>query len=258
MVLFDELLRRNTDLALLWNRLIDGKLSLVETSCVGGRCFATFQERSGERLTDSDGACILSRVLRGEALKVVASDVGVAVSTISQRCTNVLKAMGADPSSSHASPFQACPSRACIVLVMAALSAQGVPITPARLEGFGRGSRWVISKALPDETLQKELTHSEFLVARLAIEGKTHAEISRIRRTSKRTIANQLAAIFRKLGVSGRGELRGKALSDAALATECHVPPPNLSVQYVRPVTTYVSARIQKRISESVEYPMTQ
>ena len=39
------------------------------------------------------------------------------------------------------------------------------------------------------------------------LEGRSHAEIARARRTSTRTIANQVSAIFRRLNISGRGEL---------------------------------------------------
>jgi DNA-binding NarL/FixJ family response regulator len=39
------------------------------------------------------------------------------------------------------------------------------------------------------------------------LEGSSHAQISSERGTSARTVANQLATAFRKLGVSGRGQL---------------------------------------------------
>ncbi len=52
------------------------------------------------------------------------------------------------------------------------------------------------------------LTAAERAVAELAVRGLTSAEMARERRVAKRTIANQLAVVYRKLGVSGRRELR--------------------------------------------------
>lgn len=51
------------------------------------------------------------------------------------------------------------------------------------------------------------LTKAEAEVAELAIEGKSNAEIAAARDTSVRTVANQMAAILRKLGLGSRREL---------------------------------------------------
>lgn len=51
------------------------------------------------------------------------------------------------------------------------------------------------------------LRPSEQEVARGLINGKTNAEIAAERGTSARTIANQVAAIFRAYGVCSRAEL---------------------------------------------------
>ena len=52
-----------------------------------------------------------------------------------------------------------------------------------------------------------DLTESEYEVAVFVLSGRTNAEIASARNVSVRTIANQVAGIFRKLGVSSRGEL---------------------------------------------------
>jgi DNA-binding CsgD family transcriptional regulator len=51
------------------------------------------------------------------------------------------------------------------------------------------------------------LTPAERSVAFLAASGATHAEIAKARGSSPRTVANQLARIYRKLGVGSRVEL---------------------------------------------------
>ena len=65
---------------------------------------------------------------------------------------------------------------------------------PLALEGSSP-NRWVL------------LTPTERHVATLVIRGQSTAAIARARGTSPRTIANQLAAIYAKLGVRSRREL---------------------------------------------------
>ncbi len=55
------------------------------------------------------------------------------------------------------------------------------------------------------------LTAAEQEVAALLLDGRDNAGIAKERGTSLRTTANQVASIFRKLGVSSRGELAAKA-----------------------------------------------
>jgi DNA-binding CsgD family transcriptional regulator len=54
------------------------------------------------------------------------------------------------------------------------------------------------------------LTRAEHEVALLVLEGKTNADIARLRRTSARTVANQLRSVYNKLGVSSRAELAAR------------------------------------------------
>lgn len=51
------------------------------------------------------------------------------------------------------------------------------------------------------------LTSAELEVARLAVAGGSNRAIARLRGTSARTVANQIASAFRKLGVGSRSEL---------------------------------------------------
>ena len=51
------------------------------------------------------------------------------------------------------------------------------------------------------------LTNAELDVARLAARGLSNKEIARQRARSERTIANQLAAVLRKLRLSSRAQL---------------------------------------------------
>lgn len=54
------------------------------------------------------------------------------------------------------------------------------------------------------------LTKAEQEVARLVCEGLSNIAIAERRGTSARTVANQLARVFEKLGVSSRVELQAR------------------------------------------------
>ena len=57
------------------------------------------------------------------------------------------------------------------------------------------------------------LTPAEASVAQLAAAGVSNGHIARLRRCSVNTVANQLSAVFRKLGVCGRRELGARLAS---------------------------------------------
>jgi DNA-binding CsgD family transcriptional regulator len=65
----------------------------------------------------------------------------------------------------------------------------------------------VISIPVEASELPAELTAAERDVCVLVLAGLSTASIAAHRGASTSTIANQLASIFRKLGVSSRGEL---------------------------------------------------
>jgi DNA-binding CsgD family transcriptional regulator len=69
---------------------------------------------------------------------------------------------------------------------------------------LGSGSYILLSFFRDDS--EAVLTDAERQVALAILAGRSNAEIARIRGTSPRTIANQVAHIFRKLGVKSRSE----------------------------------------------------
>lgn len=83
-------------------------------------------------------------------------------------------------------------SRAVRVALVAALDARTEAVVAFDQAGL----------RLPAALIARELA-----VARLACEGHSNAEIAGMRGTSVRTVANQLAAIYGKLGVGSRVEL---------------------------------------------------
>lgn len=65
----------------------------------------------------------------------------------------------------------------------------------------------VSSEPLPEAP---SLTEAERGVLALLLEGLSNAEIAKRRKTSVRTVANQVASLFKKHGVSSRSELAAK------------------------------------------------
>ena len=200
-----ESARETTDLALLWHGLLAARFFVVDTYCSHGRCYALLEHARGRRRPRPSGIGILQRVFQGESQKVIASELRLSVATVSCHSMRALRAVAR----------QHHVSRAPIVLVMAALAACGLRLEAARLEEVRTDGRWLISVEVPGQSLRARLSASEWQVARLAIEGETHAEMARARGTSERTIANQLAAVFDKLGAFGRSELRAMAVREA-------------------------------------------
>jgi DNA-binding CsgD family transcriptional regulator len=68
------------------------------------------------------------------------------------------------------------------------------------------GDLVVLSFPLPEEPAAP-LTPAEAHVLELLLEGKSNAEVAARRGITPRTVANQVASLFRKLGVCSRLEL---------------------------------------------------
>jgi DNA-binding NarL/FixJ family response regulator len=65
----------------------------------------------------------------------------------------------------------------------------------------------VFSFPLPPPALPPGLSEAERAVALDLLEGRSNAAIAAARRSSVRTVANQVASLFKKLGVHSRSQL---------------------------------------------------
>jgi DNA-binding CsgD family transcriptional regulator len=72
---------------------------------------------------------------------------------------------------------------------------------------LGEESYMVLSFPLGAPILPENLSPAEREILAAVLEGATYAEIARVRGTSARTVSNQVAALFAKLGVRSRVEL---------------------------------------------------
>lgn len=84
----------------------------------------------------------------------------------------------------------------------------------------------VIVFSAPSLAMPASLSASERAIARAVVAGSSNAEIGAARGTSAKTVANQLYAIYRKLGVHTREELVAKVVSEATPSSSTDAKPP--------------------------------
>ena len=170
--------------------LLTGRMRLVSREEDGAGGSVLSFEAAQLRLSRRE-LSVLAAAESGVANKLVALEQSLACSTVSESLHTAIGKLG-------------FVGRTEFLKVMACLrsggSGQGV-----RLVG-GVELCWVF---LPVEALglDPRLTSAERQVVTGVLNGRTNAAIAMARRTSSRTVANQLAAIYRKLGVSSRWEL---------------------------------------------------
>ena len=158
---------------------------------------------------DVRSLAMLEGALEGTNQKVLALDFGVSHATVTAVLKRALQRLG----------IPAAPSRVPLLVSLLAQSATN-PLAARALQ--------CVSVTTPTRTYQlvsweqtrssweSVLSPAELAVVLLRAEGRTHAQIAALRRTSPRTVANQLGAAFRRLGLSGRPSL----LADFAQASE--------------------------------------
>jgi len=175
-----------------------GRLRLAQIVRQDTTIFVRLQRHTGPKastLTPRERR-VFTLLLAGRSQKQIAYDVGVSFTTVNTHVQSGLRKLGLGRSE-HA------------IVVAAALSGKA----------FGR--LWVESSPTgtpaPDEDMRlrielsrsalRILTQAEREVALLVVDGSTNAEIGTARGSSPRTVANQVASVFRKLEAHGRLEL---------------------------------------------------
>jgi DNA-binding CsgD family transcriptional regulator len=183
----------------LWQRLCHGAWIFHDTFSTDERHFALVRGCLGApRPLDMRKLQMLESVLLGKSPKVVAFDSQRCLSSITTSMQDCVRSMG----------LTGRFSQAPVLLTMAARALHRPESAPklARLSDLRIDGELfeVVSARRPDLHLPVRLSLAETAVLRRLVAGDSHAEISDARATSPRTVANQLATAFRKLGVSGR------------------------------------------------------
>jgi len=189
-----------SDLAELWPALVSGRARIVEIGATEAHYYLRFEVAISRAGTPVNQRYIqvLERLLLGDAPKAIAIDERCSASTVATAVHESLRAMG----------LRSGRIPALLVVMMHAL--RGKPgHARVRVESTADrdGVRHWVTCARPELQLKQRLTVAELEVLALLVEGKCHQEIALRRQTARRTVANQLASVYRKLGVSGRLDL---------------------------------------------------
>lgn len=189
------------ELASIWDELIAGTCK-VESWSHGENTWEMVLRRrptpahnGGLRPRDVE---ILEQALLCGVRKHVAVEAGLSCSSIAVILQGCFQFMGLD----------CLPSRIPGLLVAAAHARHHQGKRQGALRSRAQTpAMQTIRIARPDLALAAWLAPAEHAVISLIIEGHGYAEIAEARHTSIRTVANQVASAFRRLGVSGRAEL---------------------------------------------------
>ena len=171
---------------------LDGSFRLVELVRDDAVCRAVLRrERPPGKLSGRE-RCVIERLIGGSSQKTISFDLGVALTTVSVHLRVALDKLGI---------------RLWEHAVLAGSIIQSRRAVENGAGPMGADERLAVAKVELCSKALSQLTSAEREVALLVVDGLTNAEIGVQRHTSPRTIANQVAAVFRKLGVHGRLEL---------------------------------------------------
>jgi|SRR5580704_6042643 DNA-binding NarL/FixJ family response regulator len=195
----------------IWNDHVHGRLRAWWESVGPDRILLVSRVAGGGSGLGTEDTDILARVFAGQQQKVVASDLGIAPSTVSGRYVRALDRLDLTPS--------VIP----VPLVLSAQAALGVAKIPrARTAFFEAQGRvcMVVSVPRPDTARLTNLTTAEQEVAAWLVEGCSRFEIARRRETSVHTVARQFHSIFAVQRVTGRFALIRSAVAVGCFETD--------------------------------------
>jgi DNA-binding CsgD family transcriptional regulator len=179
----------------LWHEVEIGSWSVADQIDRDDRRFLHLRENTPRdvtrALTDRERD-VVARASRGDSNKVVAYDLGIGVSTVSTHLSNAAAKLGLR-------------SRTAIIQVYCALGrADATVAVGTAVLSFAIGPR------LPDI-----LSVAEREVVALVVAGMSNETVARARQVSASTVANQLAAVMRKLAVGSRADLTAQVMRAA-------------------------------------------
>lgn len=184
----------------LWDGLVSGRLKIVESQVGFSTSRLLLHETSDPpsvRVLSGRSLRMLEEFLLGVDRKAISSDLGISTSALAQSLRQSLLVLGLD----------CTPARAPALLAMLVHAARGAGNQRLSISRVPEHPNFV---ALSGETQRKAwgvLSAAERAVLELRASGQSHAAIAAHRQTSRRTVANQLAAATHRLGVSGRFDL---------------------------------------------------
>jgi DNA-binding CsgD family transcriptional regulator len=179
----------------IWRDLKQGKACLLDAFSIENTSYLVVVRQTQHEPVPEAALEVLERVLLGAYPKQIALDTGMATSTLVGVMRLALRGMGVTCKPSKV-PL------GLVALVRSALATDERPtfyVTKTHVDGV---ECQVLSTRL--SSTENVLPPAVGAVLRLLAEGKTHREIAYLRGKSERTIANQLATAFARIGDSGR------------------------------------------------------
>lgn len=201
----------------IWTRLVGGACRVLDAFSDSQTCYLVL-EQVGELASRPrpQQLQVLRLVLCGSGQKLIAIEHKRSCSTIASLARRELLSIGVD-----------CrPSCVPMALVLVALASYDVRERQrAHLASFenGEATCLVVSIPRPDGELSALLPPAEEQVVRARLEGYSHRSIARLRHTSARTVANQLASASRRLGTSGRLAMIHRLVTGNAVPAPCRL-----------------------------------
>ncbi|HEX5100378.1 MAG TPA: helix-turn-helix transcriptional regulator [Polyangiaceae bacterium] len=189
------------DFRAMWRELTQGRLRVLDAYFHGDQCYLLLlpQAHQGGSTLSGRRLEIVESVLRGTRQKAIAIDLAVTPSTVALESRQALKSLGTDTKPSRVHPLLMLAVRAAeeptrVVARSATLAVRDLEVH-------------VMATRRPEGSLVGRMPGAELEVIRGLVEGLSYDELARRRGTSRRTVANQISAAFRRLHVSGRNEL---------------------------------------------------
>lgn len=200
------------DLAQCWQELASGRHQIVDCGASGEHYFLLLtrsvkvgRARRGIRARNFQ---VLNRVLLTPSRKQLSLELGLSTSSIAALSKQCLELIGLS-----CTPYTVPP---LLIMAAAAAAAQASGNPTISGERWTRPPHFELIRApRPELKFASAFSRAEFDVAQRLLEGNSYAQIARSRRTSARTIANQVASIFDRVGVSSRHELAQRLLADS-------------------------------------------
>ncbi|HYP99292.1 MAG TPA: LuxR C-terminal-related transcriptional regulator [Polyangiaceae bacterium] len=199
---------QTVNLAQCWQELASGRRQIADRAASDeyyflllARTTKAVRARRGIRARNFG---VLNRVLLTPSRKQLSLEVGLSTSSIAALSKQCLELIG----------LSCTPCTAPPLLIMAASAQAG------KLGFIGERSLLapgfeLIRAPRPELKFASAFSRAEFDVAQRLLEGNSYAEIARRRQTSARTVANQVASIFHRTGVSSRSELAQRLLVES-------------------------------------------
>jgi DNA-binding NarL/FixJ family response regulator len=181
-----------------WGALVEGRWSLVDVFERGGKRWVVavpnLPEVRDPRALPPVERAVFALLTRGRSNKSIAFELGIAEGTVAGHVREIRRKLGVEALRAAASARASYTSR--FALGAADLVAIVSDSVGARL---GAGA----------------LSAAEEMVVGLVLSGCSNEDIAQRRGTSQRTVANQLASAYRKLGVGSRRELRAASIAES-------------------------------------------